>query len=261
MPLPQSLQHAAANAVQANALLQDPAVLRSGARPQLRPYFTSTLLPNGNIAETRHIAPALPLFENAFCAFSRGSLVETAQGPVAVEDLLPGDEIAIGGGGSQPLIWTGRTSLVPARRDARGRSHRLIRIMADSFGIHKPMSCVVAGPAARILRTPPHLRELAGGNPLLTPAGEFSDGISIFETAPPAPVDMFHLCLPQHAVINVGGLEFETYHPGPEALKLVSRPVKALYLNLFPHIGAPQDFGPLAHPRADAPGQAPAGVI
>ncbi|WP_435660780.1 Hint domain-containing protein [Leisingera caerulea] len=260
MTIPQSLQRAAANAVEATAFLQDPAVLRAANKPQLRRYEVCSLLPGGGISETRHIAPALPLFEDAFCAFSRGSLVETASGPVAVEDLLPGDEILTSGGGSQPLVWIGRTSLLPARSGTRGRSHRLTSFMADSLGLQKPASSLVAGPAARLLRTPPHLQG-SGKGPLLTPAAEFQDGMSIFETAPPTPVDMYHLCLPRHAVINAGGLEFESYHPGPDALKLASYAIKTLFLNMFPHADSFRDFGPLAYPRADCQGGSAGGPL
>lgn len=38
MTIPQSLRRAAANAVEANALLKDPAAQRGGARPKLRRY-------------------------------------------------------------------------------------------------------------------------------------------------------------------------------------------------------------------------------
>ena len=261
MTIPQSLQRAAAKAVEANAFLQDPAALRSATKPQLRRYDVSSLLPNGAISETRHIAPALPLFEDAFCAFSRGSLVETAQGPIAVEDLLPGDEILTSDGGSQPLVWIGRTSLLPARPGSQGRSHRLTSFMADSLGLQKPAASLVVGPAARLLRTPPHMQGSADGSQLLTPATEFQDGMSIFETAPPTPVDMYHFCLPRHAVINAGGLEFETYHPGPDALKLASYAIKTLFLNLFSHADSIAEFGPLAHPRADSGSRSGSGVL
>ena len=250
MTLPHSLQQAAAKAAESSALLQDPAALRLPNKPQLRRYEVSSLLPNGGIAETRHIAPALPIFEDAFCAFTRGSLVETTQGAIAVEDLLPGDEILTQGGGSQPLIWKGSTSLVPSRSDAKGRCHRLTSFMPDSLGLQKPASCVVAGPAARLLRMPPQMRGTTGTPLLLTLAEEFRDGMNIFETAPPTVVDLFHLCLPKHAVIKVGGLEFETYHPGPEALKLVSYAIKTLYFNLFSHVDSLSGFGPLAYARA-----------
>lgn len=249
MTIPHSLQQAAARANETSTLLQDPAALRLTNKPQLRRYEVSSLLPNGSVAETRHIAPALPLFEEAFCAFTRGSLVETTAGPIAVEDLLPGDEILTQTGNSQPLVWKGSTSLVPARSDSKGRSHRLTSFMADSLGLQKPTSCVVVGPAARLLRMPPQMSAAPDADQMLTPAQTFQDGMNIFETAPPTVVDMFHLCLPQHAVIKVGGLEFETYHPGPDALKLVSYAIKTLFLNLFSHVDSLNGFGPLAHER------------
>ena len=251
MNTPQSLQHAAATAAEATALLQDPAALRMTTKPQLRRFEVSTLLSNGSTAETRHIAPALPLFENAFCAFTRGSLVQTDTGPVAVEDLWPGDRIATHDGGYQPLVWKGSTSLVPARADSKGQRHPLTSFMADSFGMQKPMSCVVSGPAARLLCTPPHMRATAQDAKLLTPVQAFQDGMNIFETAPPTAIELYHLCLGEHAVIQVGGLEFESYHPGSTALHLVSYPIKTLFLNMFNHVDSISDFGPLAFERAD----------
>lgn len=250
MTIPFSLQQAAKKAAEANALLQDPAALRQGNKPQLRRYEVTSLLPNGSIAETRHIAPALPLFEDAFCAFTRGSLVETKQGPIAVEDLFPGDEILTLDGDSQPLVWKGCTSLVPSRSDSRGRSHRLTSFMADSLGLQKPSSSVVAGPSARLLRMSPYIKASTDAPLMLTPVQVFQDGMNIFETAPPTVVDMFHLCLPQHAVIKVGGLDFETYHPGPDAVKHVSYAIKTLYFNLFSHTDTLKGFGPLAYERA-----------
>jgi len=252
MTLPQSLQRAAANITETQPVLRDQAPAQAGPKPQLRRYEVASLLPNGNLAETRHIAPALPLFEQAFCAFTRGSLVETDFGPVAIEDLYPGDQVLTRDGSYQPLLWKGMTTLVPGRKAATGTRHALTSFMADSLGMEKPMSCVISGPSARLLRTPTHLRHAEGDGPLLTPVTEFLDGMNIVETTPPAPVDMYHLCLARHAVIRVGGLEFETYHPGLDALRLVSYPIKTLFLNMFPHVDKIADFGPLAFDRARA---------
>lgn len=250
MEIPHSLQRAAINVAKSSAILQDPATLRASNRPQLRRFEVACLLPNGNIAETHHIAPALPLFEDAFSAFSRGSLVDTESGPIAVEDLLPGDRLMTHDGSVQTLMWKGSTSLIPGRATHRGRNHKLTSFMADCFGMQGPMSCVIAGPSARVLRTPPHLRALSGASPLLTPVHEFHDGMSIVETAPPTPVELFHLSLERHAVIKIGGLEFETYHPGTKALQLTSHAIRTLYLNMFNHIDQLSDFGPLAYARA-----------
>lgn len=247
--IPHSLARAARNAIEISPLLQDPAALRARTRPQLRRYDVSVLAPNGDILDSRHIAPALPLFENAFCAFTRRSMVKTDCGPVAVEDLLPGDRIITQDGKAEPLLWKGSTMIQPSRPDAKGRYHRLTRIMADSFGMQMPMSDVLAGPAARILKTPVHLRALAAGQPLLTPVQEFVDGMNVIETAPPTPVQVFHLALARHSVICVGGLEFETYHPGVNALRMISPAMREVYMGLFPHLAELRDFGPQVFAR------------
>lgn len=250
MTIPTSLARAARNAVETSPILQDPAALRARSRPQLRRYEVSVLAPNGDIVDSRHIAPALPLFETAFSAFTRGSMIETETGPIAIEDLLPGDRILTRDGSYQTLMWKGSTQIVPGRPDAKGRYTPLVRIMADSFGMQTPMSDVVAGPAARLLKTPGHLRHLSGDAPLLTPVGEFLDGMQVIDTAPPTAVQLYHLCLEKHAVIRVAGLEFETYHPGTNALRLVSPTMREVFLKLFPHITSIGAFGPQLYARA-----------
>lgn len=229
--------------------LNDPAALRARQKQPLRRYQVMSLLPNGNVSDTRHIAPALPLFEDAFCAFQRGSLIETEHGPVAIEDLIPGDRIVTADGRLQTLIWKGSTMVAPARPGVNGRNMRLTRIMADAFGVQRPLACVVAGCAARILHTPAQMRS-AGDNCVLTPVQEFIDGASIIETAPPTPIELFHICVRHHSTVRVGGLEFETYHPGKDAARMVSHSMKSVFFNLFSHAEHFGDFGPLAFPRS-----------
>ncbi len=250
MTIPHSLARAAQNAVDSSTALMDPAALRGHNRPQLRRYEVSALLPNGDIADTRHIAPALPLFEDAFCAFTRGTMIDTQFGPMAIEDLLPGDRVKTRDGSYEQVMWKGSTNVVPGRTSPTGRTHKLTRIMADSFGMQRPLSYVLAGPSARILKTPGRLRALTGGKPMLTPVQEFQDGTNIIETAPPTAVQLFHICLPRHAIINVAGLEFETYHPGVTALRSMSHAMRSIYLGLFAHIDKLTDFGPQVFARA-----------
>ena len=250
MTIPSSLTSAARNAVKVPGLLPDAPRQAGKPKVQLRRYEVCSLLSNGDIAQTRHIAPALPVFEDAFCAFTRGSLVETPQGPIAIEDLMPGDEVQVQDGASEPILWKGSVTLIPGREDSRGRTRPLTRIMADTFGMQKPMSGVIAGPSARLLATPPHLRHLHGGDPILTPVSEFQDGMSVIETMPPTPVELFHICLKRHSTIRVDGLQFESYHPGVNAVRMISHSLRSVYLNLFTHIDSLNDFGPLLMPRA-----------
>ena len=252
MTLPTSLSLAAHRAVQtASTDMNNPADLRDKPRQQLRRYEVTSLLPDGSFTEARHIAPALPLFEDAFCAFSRGALIPTVSGHIAVEDLLPGDEIISAEGSVQKLLWKGSTTLVPGRPGPQGRNMRLTRFMADAFGMQRPLSDVVVGSAARVLYTPPHLRNAHDSGHKLTLAQEFVDGMSAIETAPPTPVELFHLCVKRHCTIRIGGLEFETYPPGTGAARSTSQQMRSIFFNLFPHIEHFGDFGPLAFERSD----------
>lgn len=192
-------------------------------------------------------APAMPLFDSAFSAFARGSLMSTTQGYVAIEDLLPGDNLHTSSGEAAKILWIGSSTFVPAAPDRR---MPLIRIMADTFGVSRPSSFLTVGPSARLLQTPHHLRGNQGGTQMFTHASEFVDGVNVIEICPPTPVQMFHICLTRHAAITVGGMEMETYHPGSIATKEVSSEMRDLFLSMFPHIAHSSDFGPLAHPRA-----------
>ncbi|MEX0282983.1 MAG: Hint domain-containing protein [Paracoccaceae bacterium] len=224
---------------------------RTSGRPQVRRYTTTTLLANGDICETRHLAPALPLFEDAFCAFARGTLVETDMGPIAIEDLLPGDRVVTGDGAIEEVIWKGNVTIVPGLKPSvQKRDMRLTRFTADSLGLARPMTSIMCGPSARLLHTPDRIRAMAGGNQVLSPVRTLVDGVNVIESAPPTPVELYHICLPRHATLKIGGLEFESYHPGPQSARMISHAMRALFLDLFPHVDTLGGFGPVAYPRA-----------
>lgn len=240
--------HAFAPAAQPATRTNVPAPIKTpGAepsRPQLRRYRIRTVHANGDIKETFQLAPATPVFEEAFSAFARGSVVETEYGQMAIEDLQPGDKVLTSDGAMRPVRWIGSTIYVPGHESHKARDLHLTRIMTDSFGLARPSSCVLTGPAARLLHG------AANDEAMLTPIQDFIDNNSIIATAPPAAVELFHFCLDRHAIIKVGGLEFETFHPGPEAARRLGPSFRPLFLDLFPHIGGLEDFGPLAHARA-----------
>lgn len=225
--------------------------VRVDAQVPTRSFEVAALRADGSLYIGQDKAPALPLFEAAFSAFARGTLIQTTQGDVAIEDLQPGDMVQTSTGEAAPLIWIGSSSFVPA--DA-GRRMPLIRIMTDSFGQGRPDSFLTVGPGARVLHTPHHLRSEAGGRRMFTPVRAFVDGVNVIEVVPPTPVRLFHICLDRHAAINAGGIEMEAFHPGANATRQVSHSMRDRFLSMFPRIGHVTDFGPLAHPRAPEEG-------
>lgn len=214
-----------------------------------RGYEVAALRADGSLCIAQGRAPAIPFFEQAFSAFARGTLIQTAHGPIGIEDLQPGDRVETATGALAEVIWIGSSTFIPADT---GRRTPMVRIMADSFGQDRPGGFVTLGPSARILQTPPHLRAASEGQPMLTPVREFVDGVNVIEVVPPTPVKLFHLCLSHHAAINAGGIMVESFHPGEGADDL-SPSMQRRFLSMFPRIAELADFGPLAYPRAPQP--------
>ena len=221
----------------------------------MRKFQIASLTPSGAIYGTDQVGPATAAFESAFSAFARGTQIKTTRGPVAVEDLQPGMEIQTSEHGPMPLLWIGTMTLMPDRGEMGAGGTRLTRIMADSLGLARPAVDLMAGPGARLLVRPTELHDIVGAERILIPARDLVDGVNIIDIAPPRPVSTYHLCLHRHATILAAGLEAESFHPGPGFERGMGQNMLSLFLSFFPHIHAPSDFGPLAHPRVSANGQ------
>ena len=222
--------------------------------PVMRRYDVSCLGKDGSIQDSRHVAPATPMFEAAFSAFARGTLLTTTEGLCAIEDLLPGMQIETADFGPRPVLWIGAMTILPDAPTEDPEQSRMTRIMADSFGMGRPMADVMAGPGARMLHRPAALRELQGkgirAGQVFTPVADFEDGMNAIRITPPRPVTVYHLCLDRHASIKVAGLEMESFHPGLGLEQRIGPNALSLFLSLFPHTRSLDDFGPLAYPRA-----------
>ncbi len=190
------------------------------------------------------IAPSLPSFEAAFSAYGRGLLVSTIDGPCAIEDLDPGMMIETLEYGALPVLWIGSMQIIPNLPAERPELTSLVRIMADRFGIGRPVVDMILGPGARLLR---------GEDKAATyvPAHDIVDGDGVFQLTPPAPTRAYHICLPRHATILAGGLQLESYHPGRYKAEMLGPELLRIFLSLFPHLRSMSEFGPMAHPHHD----------
>lgn len=217
----------------------------------LRNYEIVARRQDGSIFIGQDRAPAIPLFESAFSAFAHGTLIQTAEGEIAVEDLQPGDLLVKSDGKQAPLMWIGSSSFVPADTGTRTP---LVRVMSDSLGQGRPSGFLTFGPSARILHKPLHLRGEDSNKNVLTLMRDLVDGVNIIEITPPTPVRLYHICLARHAAIKVSGLEVETFHPGPYATRKLPIHVRDRFLSMFPYIRTEEDFGKLAFERAPEAG-------
>lgn len=217
-----------------------PAVARGSSL--MRKYEVKALTSNQGIEEKQVIAPATEIFEHTSTAFARGTLVATQNGPMAVEDLLPGDLVQ-SSNGVVPIVWIGSTTYVPNVNAVDTQLTKLYRITAEAFGFGRPATDILVGPGARMTLRREHLRAIIGKDTVLVPVSDYCDGDRVFEVNPPGSVQLFHLALQRHGTLNVGGFEMESYHPGRNAGSELGQNTRALFLSMFPNLEMLDDFG------------------
>ena len=200
---------------------------------------------DGEIHQRTAIAPAMPMFEEAFCAFAQGTLIQTADGYVAIEDLSPGMQIATADGGTQPLKWIGSMTIFPNGETLGVEESHLFRLTEGGYGLDRSAPDLMLGPSARLL---PGIMATDSSTRLI-PIADMADGNSVIRVRPFSPVRVFHICLDNHRLIRANGVLAETFHPGGEARIHLSHEMFGHFMALFPHITSEADFGPLNHIR------------
>lgn len=211
--------------------------------PLTQRFQISVMDPSGNIVDAVRMGPAIALFQQAFSALARGALITTVDGPVAVEDILPGTLVQTENGIEQ-LLWKGCQTIHPATQAGL----RLFRIPADALGLGRPAPDLMLGPSARLVSRRSDLRDRLGTDAALVPINALADGMNIVEITPISAVQTYHLGFARHCVFPINGIEVESVHPGTID-PLLGDDLGRLYLSLFPHFSDLRDFGPLTLPR------------
>ncbi|MGI9389833.1 MAG: Hint domain-containing protein [Boseongicola sp.] len=214
--------------------------------------FDTEWLDEFEVQSASRVAPALPVFEEAFGAFTHGALIQTTDGPVAIEDLVPGMLLDTARGEPAELRWKGSITLVPGAPSLAELPDRLYRVMPDAFGLGRPVQDQTFGPHARRFDRDPKVRAALGTEAALVPLSSASDGMSVIEVNPVTPTRVYHLACEQHETIFAAGLEVETYHPGPDVALSLSEEMMRHFLMFFPYLRNIRDFGRLAAPRISA---------
>ena len=210
-----------------------------------RRYEISWLEADGEIGQKTAVAPAMPVFEQAFSALAQGALVQTDRGPVAVEDLLPGDMIATADAGLQKLTWTGAMVVFPNQAELGLPDCRLYRVTDGSYGHDRQSPDLILGSGARIL---PGYLATDSTSPLLAPA-DLVDGHSVIALNPVSSVRVFHLALARHSLIRANGVLIESYHPGIRPAMQLDDELLRHFTALFPQMRGLDGFGPVHHKR------------
>ena len=181
---------------------------------------------SGNPARTRFTADDNNLGTyNAQAApcFTTGTLIRTARGEVAVEDLVVGDLAVTASGALRPITWIGR-------RDVDGQGHALshdqqpIRIRAGAFGPGLPARDL------RLSHGHPVLvgADVDGAGGVLVPIMCLINGTSVVREAA-THVTYWHVELDSHDILLAEGLPAESYIDGGDRAFFVEGSDHALH--------------------------------
>ncbi|MCL3881256.1 Hint domain-containing protein [Marivita sp. GX14005] len=210
-----------------------------------RTIEAAALLDDHSVLDLTVNVPASPVFEACASAFARGTLISTVMGPVAIEDLRPGDLVETHRG-PEPIVWKGSTSYLPHfAAEATSLTH-LLRLPAE--GLER--GDLVLGPAARLVVRQDRFTEILNCAAVLAPAGDYVDGDRILRVTPPGAVQLYHIALRRHGILRANGHELESYHPGRLRESDLGSAHRMLLQEMFPHLSDLDGFGDLAFPRS-----------
>jgi Ca2+-binding RTX toxin-like protein len=171
---------------------------------------------------------------NVTC-FTSGTLIETAKGPVAVEDLVPGDLVVTRDHGVQPLRWVGQRAVSIAELMLAPNLAPIL-IRAEALGQGYPSRDVTVSPQHRILVEDGRAEMLFGHAEVLVAAHHLDNGNSVTRVWS-GDVLYVHLLFDQHEMVQTSGLWSESFQPATRMVNQMDAAQRAEIIALFPDLG------------------------
>jgi len=131
--------------------------------------------------------------------YTKGTLITTATGEVAVEDLSVGDQVMTVSGTLEPVIWLGNSTINCERQFHKDKAYP-VRITKDAFGLNLPKR--------DLFLSPDHSVFIDG---VMIPAYCLINGSTITQEMTETLVTYYHVELPAHNAILAEGLPAESY--------------------------------------------------
>ena len=175
--------------------------------------------------------------------FAAGTLVETPDGAIRVEDLSVGDLVICGDGVARPVRWRSRR-LLSAEDLQRHPEFRPVRIRRGAFGVDLPYSDLVVSPQHRILIDDWRAEMLFGTDKVLVPAIHLINDHDVIRDHDLKEVEYHHFMFDRHQIVISNGLESESFFPGETALAGVEDGAREELFRLFPDLARnPASYG------------------
>ena len=145
--------------------------------------------------------------------FTDGAMVDTPQGPVAVENLRAGDQVLTVDNGPQPILWAGKKK-PSALEFCFFPQLAPVTIKRGALGPDMPRTDLTVSSLHRVLIRSYQTQYLFGEEEVLADAASLVNGTSIIFTPGRPQVTYRHLLLENHELLLVNGIQTESLYPG-----------------------------------------------
>lgn len=177
--------------------------------------------------------------------FAAGTLIETAQGNIPVENLTVGDLVNTKDGGLQKIEWI--NSKVFPLDSGKVLKTTPVRIKAHAFGPSQPGTDLIVSQQHRILVQGPAAELLFGEPEVLVPAKHLVNGKDIEFATDITSVEYVHFMFDRHQIVTSNGMATESFYPDQAAVGNLDKNTKQELLHLFPELEhGISSFGPTA---------------
>lgn len=172
---------------------------------------------------------------SSIICFGRGTFIETDDGPVPVEMLEPGAQIALAGGGFASLRLNLRSS-VDVEQMGNHETLKPVRICAGALGAGLPLRDLLVSRQHRLLVQSPIAKRMFGRGNVLVAAIRLIDLPGIYLDEREDGLDYHHLVFDRHQVIIAEGAPTESFFTGREAIAALDPEARGEVLTLFPQL-------------------------
>ena len=193
--------------------------------------------------------PVSEVIEAAVSSLARGTLLNTPEGQIAIEDLIPGMMVNTAFGPPAKVQWIGSHCYAEGAGPSTQTRAPLYRVSAEAFGHNAPTHDLMLAHAAAVLLRTPACRKLVGQDMGFAPITAFEDSYNVTSILPASEVTVYNLAVHSHEAVIANGLPIESFHPCRNAHHLLNQESLRELARLFPHLSARNGFGPqrIAH--------------
>jgi len=174
--------------------------------------------------------------------FTKGTLIETTLGQIAVEDLRPGMEISTADGKTRKLRLVLSREIGKAQLQMQPNL-RPVTILAGALGQGLPQRDLQVSRQHRMLVSSPIAQRMFAKSEVLIAAIKLTQLPGIYVSEEADEVEYFHLLFDEHQIIYAEGAPSESFFMGEQAMKSLSNEAVKEIQAIFPQISQ-QNYTP-----------------